>query len=137
MAEKTLKGSIGADPERLPVEDSELSLQLGSRWLAGKRAEDPAGYLQRAWEVYAQDREAVVESALLSYLGGRLRFLALELRAEVPAAARLDPQDLLRSGLMAMQLSLARSPHAQWQRAEEDALDLGVEAMRRRVERPR
>lgn len=118
------------------MDEAELSLQLGSNWLAQAKLRDPENYLESAWRLYAENPDDVLESALLAELSNDLRLTALELRADSPRARGLSPEDLLRSGLLSLQLALSSLRHLEWHEVRARALEMGKEAMQHRAARP-
>ena len=118
------------------MDESELSLTLGSNWLAQARAQDPEGYLVSAWRLYTESPDEILESALLSELSTDLRLAVLELRVDSEQARQVAPEDLMRSGLLALQLALSSLPHLDWLEVRGKALELAQQAMERRLSRP-
>ena len=118
------------------MDESELSLTLGNNWLARARAQDPEGYLLSAWRLYTESPDEILESALLSELSADLRLAVLELRVDSEQARQVAPEDLMRSGLLALQLALSSLPHLDWLEVRGKALELAQQAMERRLSRP-
>lgn len=118
------------------MDEAELSLELGSNWLAEARQRDPEGYLESAWRLYRDDPDDVLESALLSALSLDLRLAVLELRSDSARARALSPQDLLRPGLLSAQLALSSLRHLDWPEARQRALEMASQAMQHRLARP-
>lgn len=118
------------------MEDAELSLQLGTNWLKQARQQSPRDYLESTWRLYGDEPSPILESALLSHFSGELRLRLLELRAESERARQVAPEDLIRSGLLAVQLALDSLRHWEWPQVRAQALELAEEAMQFRLDRP-
>ncbi|MFN8609785.1 MAG: hypothetical protein U0931_19755 [Vulcanimicrobiota bacterium] len=118
------------------MDPAELSLELGRKWLAQARRQDPENYLRKAWSLYCSSPDEVVGSALLAELSAALSLEALDLRAASEAARSVPVEDLLRSGMLALQLALESLRHEDWDYVEERAQAMALEAMTRRSMRP-
>lgn len=118
------------------MDSAELSLELGRKWLASARQKDPQNYLRKAWALYCSSPDEVVGAALLAELSSSLSVEALDLRSASEAARSVPVEDLLRSGMLALQLALESLQHEDWEYVEERAQAMALEAMSRRVRRP-
>ncbi|MBS2040103.1 hypothetical protein JST97_34265 [bacterium] len=118
------------------MDSAELSLELGRKWLAAAREKDPENCLRKAWALYCQTPDDVVGAALLAELSSSLSVEALDLRAASEEARAVPVEDLLRSGMLALQLALESLRHEDWDYVEERAQAMALEAMTRRVRRP-
>lgn len=118
------------------MDSAELSLELGRKWLAAARERDPQNYVRKAWKLYSDSPDEVVGAALLAELSGALSVEALDLRAASERVRAIPVEDLLRSGMMALQLALEELRHEDWDYVEERAQAMALEAMTRRAQRP-
>jgi hypothetical protein len=118
------------------MDPAELSLELGRKWLAAARDRDPENYVRKAWKLYSESADEVVGAALLAELSAALSVEALDLRAASARARSVPVEDLLRSGMMALQLALEELRHEEWDYVEERAQAMALEAMTRRARRP-
>lgn len=117
------------------MDEAEFSLTLGSNWLSQERRLDPEGYLEKAWRLYVAQPDPILESALLGELAGDVRLIAWELRTHSESARGLAAEDLLRTGLLALQRALSSLRHLPWPELRTAASQMAREAMQWRAER--
>lgn len=119
------------------MDSAEFSLEIGRNWMARARSNDPEGYLQKAWRLYCDSPEdEILSAALLSELSAGLMEEALDLRASSEKARAVPAEDLLRTGMLALQVALEGLRHEQWDYVVERAQAMALDAMTRRSERP-
>lgn len=118
------------------MDPAEFSLEIGRNWMKRAREEDPVGYQQAAWRLYCEAPDEILMSALLSELSAGLTEEALDLRASSEKARELPAEDLLRSGMLALQVALEGLRGEEWDYVLERAQAMALDAMTRRVERP-
>lgn len=118
------------------MDSAEFSLEIGRNWMKRAREQDPVGYLPAAWRLYCEAPDEILMSALLSELMAGLSEEALDLRASSEKARVIPPEDLLRSGMLALQVALEGLRGEDWDYVLERAQAMALDAMTRRAERP-
>lgn len=118
------------------MDSAEFSLEIGRNWMARAREQDPEGYQRTAWRLYSEGPDEILMSALLSELSAGLSEEALDLRATSEKARAVPAEDLLRSGMLALQVALEGLRGEDWEYVVERAQAMALDAMSRRADRP-
>lgn len=118
------------------MDSAEFSLEIGRNWMNRAREQDPEGYQRSAWRLYCEAPDDILMAALLSELSAGLSEEALDLRASSEKARAVAAEDLLRSGMLALQLALEGLRGEDWDYVVERAQAMALDAMSRRAERP-
>ncbi|MBX3170075.1 MAG: hypothetical protein KF760_21905 [Candidatus Eremiobacteraeota bacterium] len=118
------------------MDSAEFSLEIGRNWMTRAREQDPQGYQRTAWRLYCEAPDEILMAALLSELSAGLSEEALDLRATSEKARAVPAEDLLRSGMLALQVALEGLRHEDWEYVVERAQAMALDAMSRRADRP-
>jgi hypothetical protein len=119
-----------------PHNQAGLKLERARRILAEAKAQDGDDYLAKIWDVYSESGDDESQSLLLAHLTPLLSKIALELRENEPAALVIDPPDLIRAGLLGLQVALDSLRGQEYQDFEDFARRLARESMVMRAQRP-
>jgi len=118
-----------------PAQRAHLALRQGRLHLADTTNQE--AFLESIWQSYRHcpSEAGYTGSVLMAKLAPTLRQLALELRDTDPASARVAPEDLLRSGILGLQMALDSLHHLDWPEVEQQAQELASQALLLRARR--
>ena len=119
-----------------PQNQAELKLERARRVLAQAQVQDGDDYVAKLWDVYSESGGEEAQAMLLAHLTPLLSKIALEVRENEPAALEIDPPDLIRAGLLGLQVALDSLRGLEYNDFEEFARRLAREGMVMRMQRP-